>query len=102
MPAAFRYNRAACKVVSRTDRLGTYLAVRRIGLTGTLKLSLLPRVAEVARTTRETDIRLRLDLDGEGLAGVATGIGFLDHMLELFARHSLMDLSTILHRRSAR
>jgi imidazoleglycerol-phosphate dehydratase len=56
-------------------------------------VSLLPRVAEVARTTRETDIRLRLALDGEGLAGVATGIGFLDHMLELFARHSLMDLS---------
>jgi imidazoleglycerol-phosphate dehydratase len=52
-----------------------------------------PRVAEIARRTRETDVRLRLDLDGEGLAGVATGIGFLDHMLELFARHSLMDLT---------
>jgi imidazoleglycerol-phosphate dehydratase len=52
-----------------------------------------PRVAEIARKTRETDVRLRLDLDGEGLAAVATGIGFLDHMLELFARHSLMDLT---------
>ena len=50
-------------------------------------------VAEIVRKTRETDIRLRLDLDGEGRAEVATGIGFLDHMLELFARHSLMDLT---------
>jgi imidazoleglycerol-phosphate dehydratase len=53
----------------------------------------MPRVAEIARTTRETDVRLRLDLDGEGKADVATGIGFLDHMLELLARHSLMDLT---------
>ena len=56
-------------------------------------MSSTPRVAEIVRTTRETDVRLRLDLDGEGRAGVATGIGFLDHMLELFARHSLMDLT---------
>ncbi len=56
-------------------------------------MSSIPRVAEIVRTTRETDVRLRLDLDGEGKAGVATGIGFLDHMLELFARHSLMDLT---------
>ena len=56
-------------------------------------MSLAPRVAEVARTTRETDIRLRLDLDGQGRAEVATGIGFLDHMLELLARHSLVDLT---------
>ena len=60
---------------------------------GGAQLSSVARVAEIARTTRETDIRLRLDLDGEGRAGVATGIGFLDHMLELFARHSLMDLT---------
>jgi imidazoleglycerol-phosphate dehydratase len=50
-------------------------------------------VAEIARQTRETDIRLKLDLDGQGRAEVGTGIGFLDHMLELFARHSLTDLS---------
>jgi len=55
-------------------------------------LSASHRTAEIARTTRETDIRLRLDLDGQGKADVATGIGFLDHMLELFARHSLVDL----------
>jgi imidazoleglycerol-phosphate dehydratase len=51
------------------------------------------RLAEIARKTRETDIRLTLDLDGQGRAEVATGIGFLDHMLELFARHSLVDLT---------
>jgi imidazoleglycerol-phosphate dehydratase len=52
-----------------------------------------PRTAEIARKTRETDIRLRLELDGRGRAEVATGIGFLDHMLELFARHALVDLT---------
>jgi imidazoleglycerol-phosphate dehydratase len=51
------------------------------------------RTAEVTRTTRETDIRLALDLDGGGQSEINTGIGFLDHMLELFARHSLVDLS---------
>jgi imidazoleglycerol-phosphate dehydratase len=51
------------------------------------------RLAEIARKTRETDIRLSLDLDGQGRAEVSTGIGFLDHMLELFARHALMDLT---------
>jgi imidazoleglycerol-phosphate dehydratase len=51
-----------------------------------------PRTAEIARTTRETKIKLRLDLDGDGTSKVETGVGFLDHMLELFARHSLMNL----------
>ena len=52
-----------------------------------------PRISEIVRKTRETDIRLRLDVDGSGRSEVSTGVGFLDHMLELFARHSLMDLS---------
>ncbi|WP_406697090.1 imidazoleglycerol-phosphate dehydratase HisB [Singulisphaera sp. Ch08] len=51
------------------------------------------RTAEIVRKTRETDIRLTLDLDGTGRSEVATGVGFLDHMLELFARHGLMDLT---------
>ena len=51
------------------------------------------RVAEVQRTTRETEIKLRLDLDGTGRAEIHSGVGFLDHMLELFARHSLIDLT---------
>ncbi len=50
------------------------------------------RRAVVERKTRETSIRLELSLDGEGRAEIATGIGFLDHMLELLARHGLLDL----------
>ncbi len=51
------------------------------------------RRAEIDRQTAETRIRLRLDLDGTGHAEVHTGIGFFDHMLELFAKHSLIDLT---------
>ncbi len=50
------------------------------------------RSAEIARKTNETDIRLSVDLDGQGRAEVSTGVGFLDHMLELFARHAMIDL----------
>jgi imidazoleglycerol-phosphate dehydratase len=50
------------------------------------------RVAEVSRKTRETDIQVRLGLDGAGTARIATGIGFFDHMLEALARHALYDL----------
>jgi len=52
-----------------------------------------PRRAEIVRTTSETDIRVALDLDGTGSAAIATGIGFLDHMLTALARHSLIDLT---------
>ena len=51
------------------------------------------RTATIQRDTRETQIRLSLDLDGAGKADVATGCGFLDHMLELFARHGDLDLT---------
>jgi imidazoleglycerol-phosphate dehydratase len=51
-----------------------------------------PRRAEVARATAETEIRAALALDGTGQARVATGIGFLDHMLTALARHALFDL----------
>ena len=51
-----------------------------------------PRTAEILRETSETRIRLSLDLDGSGTARVATGVGFLDHMLTAFARHALLDL----------
>ncbi|HVF42568.1 MAG TPA: imidazoleglycerol-phosphate dehydratase HisB [Pyrinomonadaceae bacterium] len=50
------------------------------------------REAEVRRTTKETDVRVRLVLDGTGASRVSTGAAFLDHMLELFARHGLFDL----------
>jgi len=51
------------------------------------------RAATITRNTSETQITIRLDLDGTGQAHVATGIGFLDHMLTAFARHSLVDLT---------
>ena len=50
------------------------------------------RKSEIMRKTAETDITLSLDIDGKGLCVIDTGIGFLDHMLELFARHGKFDL----------
>ncbi len=50
------------------------------------------RVA-VRRTTRETDIRLTIDLDGSGVADIETGVGFYDHLLGSFAHHGLFDLT---------
>ena len=51
------------------------------------------RTADIARKTNETDIRLSLNLDGVGVANIKTGVGFLDHMLDLLTRHSLIDLA---------
>ncbi|MDE2396837.1 MAG: imidazoleglycerol-phosphate dehydratase HisB [Burkholderiales bacterium] len=50
------------------------------------------RVAEIRRDTKETQIRVKLDLDGRGDSKLATGIGFFDHMLDQVARHGLIDL----------
>jgi imidazoleglycerol-phosphate dehydratase len=50
------------------------------------------RQGSVERKTRETDIRLRLDLDGEGKSRIATGIGFFDHMLTAFSTHGRFDV----------
>ena len=51
------------------------------------------RTSEISRKTAETDIRLFLDLDGDGTSKIDTGCGFLDHMLTLFARHGRFDLN---------
>ena len=51
------------------------------------------RTATIHRTTAETDIRLRLNLDGQGQSRISTGIRFFDHMLDLVARHGAFDLS---------
>ena len=50
------------------------------------------RTAQITRTTGETDVRLTLGLDGSGAGTRATGVGFLDHMLDLLARHGRLDL----------
>ena len=50
------------------------------------------RTAEITRTTKETDVRLTLGLDGTGAGERRTGVGFLDHMLDLLARHGRLDL----------
>jgi imidazoleglycerol-phosphate dehydratase len=50
------------------------------------------RVGEAHRATGETDVRVRVDLDGTGVSTVSTGVGFFDHMLTLVARHGLIDL----------
>jgi len=52
----------------------------------------MPRTAQIDRQTRETNIQLSLNLDGTGQTSLITGVGFLDHMLELFARHAAVDL----------
>lgn len=51
------------------------------------------RTVEILRTTKETDIALKLNLDGRGEANVSSGVGFLDHMLTLFARHGRFDIT---------
>ncbi|MEA4882070.1 MAG: imidazoleglycerol-phosphate dehydratase HisB [Clostridia bacterium] len=51
------------------------------------------RVCEISRTTKETDIKVRILLDGSGSCNVETGCGFLDHMLSLFGAHGLFDLT---------
>jgi len=80
-----------------TERVGKRIGLRLIRL---LKPRKIPqatgaamRSGDVKRRTNETDIAVKLVLDGTGKAEIATGIGFFDHMLDLFARHSLIDLS---------
>ena len=51
------------------------------------------RTGAVTRKTKETDVEVAVDLDGQGRSQVATGIGFLDHMLDLLARHSRIDIT---------
>jgi imidazoleglycerol-phosphate dehydratase len=50
------------------------------------------RVGDVTRRTKETELRVRVDLDGSGRTQIGTGLGFFDHMLEALARHALLDL----------
>jgi imidazoleglycerol-phosphate dehydratase len=51
------------------------------------------RTGEIQRRTAETDVHVAVNLDGSGKADISTGVGFFDHMLELFARHALIDVT---------
>ncbi|MDG2470382.1 MAG: imidazoleglycerol-phosphate dehydratase HisB [Pirellulaceae bacterium] len=53
----------------------------------------MPRTGKINRQTRETQIEVSVDLDGSGHSSISTGVGFLDHMLELFAKHGFFDLT---------
>ena len=55
--------------------------------------SIVKREVEITRETRETQIKLNLNVDGTGRSQIHTGVGFLDHMLELFAKHGFFDLT---------
>jgi imidazoleglycerol-phosphate dehydratase len=55
------------------------------------------RQAQITRDTRETRIKVKLDLDGVGKAALSTGIGFFDHMLDQVARHAVLDLEIVAH-----
>ncbi|MGB6900951.1 MAG: imidazoleglycerol-phosphate dehydratase HisB, partial [Candidatus Acidiferrum sp.] len=57
-----------------------------------LRTTVMPRTAAIHRTTKETDVRLKLNLDGRGKSSISTGIRFFDHMLDLIARHGAVDL----------
>ena len=55
----------------------------------------MPRTAEIARKTKETDIRVKIDLDGKGENNIDTGIGFFDHMLMALSKHSGIDMDIV-------
>ena len=79
--AAADYGSGASKLIKR---LGSHAQARQFHV---------KRQATIDRSTKETKIKATVDLDGTGAYDIATGIGFLDHMLEQLARHSLIDIT---------
>jgi len=66
--------------------------IHRSQVSLTKQMTMTPRTASIVRKTAETQIELRVSLDGAGKGSISTGVGFLDHMLTLFARHGLFDV----------
>ena len=85
----------------RGDRAGRGIRPARSVDGGAGEWAPMSRRAEIARETAETRIRLSLDLDGTGAGERSTGVGFLDHMLDLLARHGRLDLDVDVSRRPA-
>ena len=79
-------------MISWSSRYEKYLERVGEGMKNTKPLGIPEREARVQRKTKETDIRIKLDLDGNGDASISTGLPFLDHMLELFSKHGLFNL----------
>ncbi len=78
------------QVDNQAEVRGSEVMVVAKGAAGALPCS---RVAQMHRTTKETDIALTFDLDGKGSTHVATGVAFFDHLLDAFGRHGLFDLT---------
>jgi imidazoleglycerol-phosphate dehydratase len=83
--------KTARTTLKRATQAGTRVAGKAAGKVARRQLGQ-PRRAELERTTKETSVRVALVLDGTGRSEIATGVPFLDHMLDLFARHGTFDL----------
>ncbi len=82
-------------MISWSSRYEKYLERAGERMKNTKPLEMAEREARVQRKTKETDVRIKLDLDGNGDASISTGLPFLDHMLELFSKHGLFNLEVI-------
>jgi len=82
-------------MISWSSRYEQYLERAGERMKNTKPLEMAEREARVQRKTKETDVRIKLDLDGNGDASISTGLPFLDHMLELFSKHGLFNLEVI-------
>src|SRR3972149_4416991 len=80
-------------VCGRDSGLGRADLIKEAPTSSPARRPTLMRQAKIARKTKETQISASIDLDGTGTYDIATGIGFLDHMLEQLARHSLIDIT---------